>query len=155
MEKYPLNTGWQYTEGELRNPLMMNLLDGWRGCRLPHDFQISKPRDPNSPTKENEGWTQGAAVFYKKDFVMEPETAGKRCWLEFEGIAGCCEIWVNGKFLAKHMNPYTGLVVEATGAGTPGGEPDLGPCGQPHEAQFPLVCGDRALPPGVAAPGGA
>ena len=38
---------------------------------------------PGSPTKENEGWTQGAAVFYKKELVMEPEAAGKRCWLEF------------------------------------------------------------------------
>lgn len=52
---------------------------------------------------------------------MEPEAAGKRCWLEFEGIAGCCEIWVNGKFLAKHMNPYTGLIVEATELVRPGG----------------------------------
>ena len=29
MKKYALNHGWQFTEGELRNPLMMNLLGGW------------------------------------------------------------------------------------------------------------------------------
>lgn len=31
MERYPLNTGWQCTEGELRNPLMMNLLGRLEG----------------------------------------------------------------------------------------------------------------------------
>lgn len=51
---------------------------------------------------------------------MEPETAGKRCWLEFEGIGGVCEIWINGKYLAKHMNPYTGVIAEATELVHPG-----------------------------------
>ena len=120
MKQYSLNRGWQYTEGELRNPLMMNLLSGWRSCDLPHDYQIENARDPRSPAGENEGWTQGAAVFYRKEFVMEPETAGKRCWLEFEGIAGICEIWVNGKFLTKHMNPYTGVIAEVTALVRPG-----------------------------------
>ena len=120
MKKYSLNHDWQFTEGELRNPLMMNLLGGWRRCDLPHDCQILKPRDPASPTGENEGWTQGAAVFYKKEFVLEPECAGKRCWLEFEGIAGVCEIWVNGIYLAKHRNPYTGVIAEVTRLVRPG-----------------------------------
>ena len=120
MKKYSLNHHWQFTEGELRNPLMMNLLGGWRKCSLPHDCQILKPRDPHSPAADNEGWTQGAAVFYKKEFVLEPECAGKRCWLEFEGIAGVCEIWVNGKYLAKHRNPYTGVIAEVTKLVHPG-----------------------------------
>lgn len=120
MKKYSLNHDWQFTEGELRNPLMMNLLGGWRKCSLPHDCQILKPRDPRSAAADNEGWTQGAAVFYKKEFVVEPETAGKRCWLEFEGIAGVCEVWVNGIYLAKHRNPYTGLIAEVTKLVHPG-----------------------------------
>ena len=114
MQKYSLNNDWQVTEGTLRNPLMMNMLAGWQKCSLPHDYQITKERDPNSLTEDNEGWTQGAAVFYKKEFVMTPETENKRCWLELEGIAGVCEIWVNGKYAAKHMNPYTGVLVEVT-----------------------------------------
>ena len=114
MRKYSLNNDWQVTEGNLQNPLMMNMLSGWKKCSLPHDYQITKERDPNSLTEDNEGWTQGAAVFYKKEFVMTAETENKRCWLEFEGIAGVCEIWVNGKYAAKHMNPYTGVLVEVT-----------------------------------------
>ena len=114
MKKYSLNNDWQVTEGSLRNPLMMNMLSGWQKCRLPHDYQINKERDPKSLTEDNEGWTQGAAVFYKKDFLLTEETEDKRLWLEFEGIAGVCEIWVNGKYAAKHMNPYTGVLVEVT-----------------------------------------
>lgn len=114
MLKYSLNNNWQVTEGSLRNPLMMNMLDHWQECSLPHDFQITKDRDPNSLTEDNEGWTQGAAVFYKKEFLLTPEAEKKRCWIEFEGIAGVCEIWVNGKYVAKHMNPYTGVLTEVT-----------------------------------------
>ena len=114
MQKYSLNNDWQVTEGSLRNPLMMNMLSGWRKCNLPHDYQINKERDPNSLTEDNEGWTQGAAVFYKKEFVLTPEAENKRCFLELEGVAGVCEIWVNGKYAAKHMNPYTGVLTEVT-----------------------------------------
>ena len=114
MQKYSLNNDWQVTEGSLQNPLMMNMLSGWQKCCLPHDYQITKERNPNSLTEDNEGWTQGAAVFYKKEFVLTAETENKRCWLELEGVAGVCEIWVNGKYAAKHMNPYTGVLVEVT-----------------------------------------
>ena len=114
MQKYSLNNDWQVTEGTLRNPLMMNMLSGWQKCNLPHDYQITKERNPDSLTEDNEGWTQGAAVFYKKEFVLMPEAENKRCWLELEGVAGVCEIWVNGKYAAKHMNPYTGVLVEVT-----------------------------------------
>lgn len=100
MKKYSLNQGWQVTEGSLRNPLMMNMLSGWKSCTLPHDYQISAPRDPASLTEDNEGWTQGAAVFYQKEFVLTEEAADKRCWLELEGVAGVCQVWVNGRNLS-------------------------------------------------------
>ena len=114
MEKVSLNRGWQVTEGNLQNPLMVSMLSRWHDCSLPHDYQIAKERPPASPTGENEGWTQGAAIFYRKSFELGPEDAGKRCWLEFEGIAGVCQIWINGIFAAKHLNPYTGILFEAT-----------------------------------------
>ena len=114
MQKYSINNDWQVTEGNLQNPLMMNMLSGWQKCRLPHDYQIANKRDPRSLTEDNEGWTQGAAIFYKKEFVLTAEARDKRCWLELEGVGGVCEIWVNGKYAAKHMNPYTGVLVEVT-----------------------------------------
>ena len=114
MEKVSLNRGWQVTEGNLQNPLMVSMLSRWHDCSLPHDYQIAKERPPASPTGENEGWTQGAAIFYRKSFELGPEDAGNRCWLELEGIAGVCQIWINGIFAAKHLNPYTGILFEAT-----------------------------------------
>lgn len=114
MQKYLMNHNWEVVEGTLGNPLMMNMLQGWEKCTLPHDYSMIKERDPRSPTQENEGWTQGAALFYKKEFVIESQAIGKRFWLEFEGISGVCQIWVNKKFVAKHMNTYTGVLVEVT-----------------------------------------
>ncbi|MCM1027957.1 MAG: DUF4982 domain-containing protein [Roseburia sp.] len=114
MERYLLDKNWEFVEGNLQNPLMIGMLQGWRKTDLPHDYQIQLPRSMDAPSADNEGWTHGAALFYRKSFALEPEAAGKRFWLEFEGIAGVCELWVNGKFVAKHKNPYTGLLVEVT-----------------------------------------
>ena len=114
MQKYSLNDHWEVAEGTLRNPLMMNMIQGWKKCHVPHDYSMVKERNPNSSTEDNEGWTQGAAVFYKKEFMVDAAAIGKRFWLEFEGISGVCQIWVNRQYVAKHMNPYTGVFVEVT-----------------------------------------
>lgn len=120
MQKYSLNKNWEVAEGTLRNPLMMGMLQGWQKCHLPHDYSMAIARDPKAPTEDNEGWTQGAAVFYKKEFVIDEAATGKQFWLELEGISGVCEIWVNRQYVAKHMNPYTGVLVEVTDKIVPG-----------------------------------
>ena len=55
-----------------------------------------------------------AGLYYRKSFTVEPEIIGQRFWLEFEGIAGITEVWLNKKPIAKHNNPYTGFWVEVT-----------------------------------------
>ena len=55
-----------------------------------------------------------AGLYYRKSFTVEPEIIGQRFWLEFEGIAGITEVWLNKKPIAKHNNPYTSFWVEVT-----------------------------------------
>lgn len=115
MEKYLLNQSWEYVESNLQNPLLVGMLQGWKKTNLPHDYSIEKGRDIHSPAGLDEGFFQGAGLYYKKSFVLKEAAAGKRVWLEFEGVFGITEVWVNKKFAAKHTNPYTGFAAEITG----------------------------------------
>jgi len=114
MNHYLLDKNWEYVESGLINPLMVNMLRNWKKTTLPHDYTMEKERSKDAPGGLDEGFTTGAGLYYKKSFVLSPEGMGKRIWLEFEGVAGITEVWVNGQFVAKHVNPYTSFQMDIT-----------------------------------------
>lgn len=134
MEQYRLNRNWEYVESGLQNPLLVGMLQGWKKTDLPHDYALEKGRDPASSAGLDEGFFQGAGLYYRKSFVMKDAAQGRRVWLEFEGVFGVTEVWVNKKFAAKHMNPYTGFTVEITDLTHPG------------ENEITLHCDSRMKP---------
>ena len=114
MQRFDLNQNWEYLESSLQNPLMVGMLQGWKKTSLPHDYAVEKARSPEAATGLDEGFMACAGLYYRKSFTVEPEIIGQRFWLEFEGIAGITEVWLNKKPIAKHNNPYTGFWVEVT-----------------------------------------
>lgn len=114
MEQYLLDKNWEYAESGLLNPLMVHMLNNWKKTDLPHDYGMEKERSKEAPGGLDEGFTQGAGLYYKKTFLLEKEAMDQRIWLEFEGVSGYTEVWVNQKFVSKHVNPYTGFWVEIT-----------------------------------------
>ena len=116
MKRIIINQNWEYVEASLQNPLLVNMLQEWKKIDLPHDYSIEKGRNPKSSAGLDEGFFDGAGLYYKKSFVLKSAALGKQIWLEFEGISGVTEIWVNKKFIAKHLNPYTSICVDVTDA---------------------------------------
>ena len=114
MQRFDLNQNWEYLESSLQNPLMVGMLQGWKKTSLPHDYAVEKARSPEAATGLDEGFMACAGLYYRKSFTVEPEIIGQRFWLEFEGIAGITEVWLNKKPIAKHNNPYTSFWVEVT-----------------------------------------
>lgn len=114
MYHYLLDKNWEYAEIGLQNPLMVNMISNWKKTNLPHDYAMEKERNKNATGGLDEGFTQGAGLYYKKSFELSTEAANKRIWLEFEGVAGITEVWVNGKFAAKSVNPYISFSIDIT-----------------------------------------
>lgn len=114
MEKYLLNQNWEYVESGLQNPMLVGMLQGWKKTNIPHDYAIEKGRNPDSVCGTDEGFFEGAGLYYKKAFAVKEAANGKRIWLEFEGVFGVTTVWVNRKFVAKHTNPYSSFSVEIT-----------------------------------------
>ena len=51
-----------------------------------------------------------AGLYYRKSFTVEPEIIGQRFWLEFEGIAGITEVWLNKKADCQAQQPLYRLL---------------------------------------------
>ena len=112
MYHYLLDKDWEYAESGLKNPLLIHMLNNWKRVRIPHDYSMEKERDKNAPGGEDEGYTRGAGLYYKKKFMLGRESVEKRIWLEFEGVSGITEVWVNGQFVIKHVNPYSSFYMD-------------------------------------------
>ena len=109
MKKILLDKNWEFLESDLVNKLMLNVMGGWKKIRLPHDYGVEKERSPNTQSGVNEGYTQAAGLYYRKEFTVSANAAGKRFWLEFEAVAGLTQVWVNGELAAKNHNPFCGF----------------------------------------------
>lgn len=115
MKKINLDKSWEYIESALTSILnLANLEDNWKRVDLPHDAVIEKERSENNPSGASEGYTVGCSLYYKKELVLEEEWKGKNLILEFEGIMGIAEVFVNNRLVAKHFNGYTSFHVDIT-----------------------------------------
>jgi beta-galactosidase len=105
MKKILLDKNWEFLESDLVNKLMLHVMGGWNKIRLPHDYGVEKERSPDTQSGPNEGYTQAAGLYYRKEFAVNTNAAGKQFWLEFEAVAGITQVWVNGELVAKNHNP--------------------------------------------------
>jgi len=115
MKKVNIDKSWECAESSLYSVLnVANLECEWRPVDLPHDAVIERPRCENNPSGASEGYTPGCSLYYKKELMLEEEWKGKNLILEFEGIMGISEVFVNGRLVAKHFNGYTSFFVDIT-----------------------------------------
>lgn len=114
MLKINFDRAWEYVESELINNSMIFSRLEWKKVDLPHDATIEKPRDSKSLSGAHEGYTVGCNLYYKKEFELEEEWKDKNIILEFEGVMGITEIFINDKLVYKHFNGYTSFLVDTT-----------------------------------------
>jgi beta-galactosidase len=114
--------------GENVSFVQPNLDDrGWRSLDLPHDWAVELPFDPRANYNHgfkaigdprfgtnNVGW-------YRRTFTLPAGDAGKRLWLEFDGVYRNCLVWLNGHILGRNVSGYSGFYFDATPYANAGG----------------------------------
>ncbi|MDE5684795.1 MAG: beta-galactosidase, partial [Muribaculaceae bacterium] len=87
----------------------------WDDIRVPMSWEMAgKYNKPtynntfypfeNTPPAAMKGWVEhgitehNAIGFYRRDFTMPDDWAGKRVFIHFDGVYSCCAVWVNGRF---------------------------------------------------------
>ena len=83
----------------------------WRALNLPHDWAIELPFDRNADGGHGfkpvgPGFNHNSTGWYRRTFDLTPADAGKRIWLQFDGVFRDATVWVNGWIVRRHESGY-------------------------------------------------
>jgi beta-galactosidase len=99
----------------------------WRTVDLPHDWAIELPFDQTADGSHGfravgEGFPQNSTGWYRRTLELPAADAGKRIWLEFDGVYRDCTVIVNGWFVGHHESGYSGFRYDITDVANAGGK---------------------------------
>jgi beta-galactosidase len=95
------------------------------GGRGRPNFAVVGPFSPQSPSGTATGYTVGGTGWYRKHFVLDPQSAGKRVAIEFDGVYMNSDVWLNGKHLGNHPYGYTAFAYDLTESLNPPGQDNV------------------------------
>ncbi len=114
------NRDWKFAKGAQTGAEAVAFNDsGWQPVRLPHDWAIAGPYEPEGDAHtgklpwRGEGW-------YRKKFTLPATDAGKRVYLDFDGVMAMPTVYVNGQKAGGWDYGYMSFRVDATDFVKPG-----------------------------------
>lgn len=103
-EKLNFNQGWKFYRGYISEAIETTYpqeeLEKWENVNLPHSIRLEPYMNSHS-TYQGDG-------MYIKHFLLDETYAGKKLYIEFEGIMGITDIWVNGVHMETNIANRTG-----------------------------------------------
>ena len=115
MQKRSFNSDWQFYLGEPAAETWGWPKDAaWREVELPHDWSIELPRSASNISGTAGGYFEMGRGWYRKTLFAPQEWAGKKVFVEFEGVYMNAEVWLNEHFLGRHPYGYNTFLVDLT-----------------------------------------
>ncbi|MBN1507846.1 MAG: DUF4982 domain-containing protein [Sedimentisphaerales bacterium] len=108
------NGDWKFAKGSQDGAEKVDFDDSaWQAVRLPHDWAISGPFNPNEngyagklPWR-GEGW-------YRRTFALDKAAEGRRVYFDFDGVMAFPKVYVNGQLAGQWDYGYMSFRVDAT-----------------------------------------
>jgi beta-galactosidase len=99
----------------------------WRIVNLPHDWAVELPFDAGADGSHGfkpvgPGFPKNSVGWYRRSFELSKEDAGKRLWLEFDGVFREAEVFVNGWRMGHHESGYSSFRYDITDVANFGGK---------------------------------
>jgi len=99
----------------------------WRRIDLPHDWAVELPFDPTADGAHGfkalgEKFPQNSVGWYRRTFTLPAADAGRRLWLEFDGVFRDCTVFVNGWAVGQHESGYGSFRYDITDVANCGGK---------------------------------
>jgi beta-galactosidase/beta-glucuronidase len=109
------NYDWRFIKGEQDEAVLESGFDdtNWEPVRLPHDWAISGPFDPDGNGSTAKLPWRGTG-WYRKEFTVSAEDARQRVYIDFDGIMAFPEIYINGELAGTWDYGYVSFRVDAT-----------------------------------------
>lgn len=128
-----LDQDWRFHPGEAPDAVFTSFDDRtWRQVNVPHDYVVEGTFTEHAPDARAETlrpgwyWLHGflptSPAVYRKTFSIPAEAAGKRLWLEFDGVFSNSHYWLNGTLVGSQYSGYARSRFDVTAAARPGGD---------------------------------
>ncbi len=140
-KKISLDAGWKFSLGDdwgtAENLMKAGISTGpadptfgdaaWRDVNLPHDWVVELPFDPKSDRSHGfkpvgPKFSTNDVGWYRRTFDLPKTAAGKRIWLDFDGVYRDSLVFVNGYRIGRHESGYSNFRYDITDAVNCGGE---------------------------------
>jgi beta-galactosidase len=107
-QTYNFNADWRFLRADTAGAEQPGFADAaWASVSLPHTWNDVDTFDNFSPgghTGEKDMWL--GAAWYRKTFTLPPDAAGKRVYLEFEGVRQIADVFINGVKVAHNETGF-------------------------------------------------
>jgi beta-galactosidase len=131
--KFHLGNEWGFAQsltkaGTGSGPASKSFSDAsWRTVNLPHDWVVELPFDSSSDGSHGfhpvgPGFAANNVAWYRRTFDLPESDAGKRIWLEFDGVFRDAQVFVNGWFAGHHESGYSSFRCDITDLANVGGK---------------------------------
>ncbi|MFC1552259.1 glycoside hydrolase family 2 TIM barrel-domain containing protein [Candidatus Latescibacterota bacterium] len=109
------NFDWQFMKGEQDESVLESGFDDttWEAVRLPHDWAISGPFDPDADGSTGKLPWKGVG-WYRKEFTLTAGDMGRQVYFDFDGIMAFPEIYINGQLAGSWDYGYVSFRIDAT-----------------------------------------
>ncbi|MBS1792750.1 MAG: DUF4982 domain-containing protein [Acidobacteria bacterium] len=109
------DAGWRFLRGTAENADKPEFDDSkWRRVDLPHDWSIEGPFDAKNPTGGAGGYLPSGVAWYRKHFRLTKFGNMNRVYVEFDGVMGISDVWINGVHLGQRPSGYVSFVDDLT-----------------------------------------
>lgn len=107
--------GWKFYKGDVSNGQSISYNDSsWSNVTLPHDWSIFNTFNQKSPSGGGGGYLDGGIGWYRKTFTIPSNYAGKKVFIEFDGVYMNSQVWINGTLLGKRPYGYSSFEYDLT-----------------------------------------
>ncbi len=106
--KFNFNLDWKFIKADVKNAQDLNFSDAnWSTVSAPHTFNDVDTFDDMSiggHYGEKNQWR--GTVWYRKHFKIPASDAGKKVYIEFEGVRQIADVYINGKHIGQNQTGF-------------------------------------------------
>lgn len=107
--------GWKFFKGDAPGAEASSFDDkAWRSLNVPHDWSIEGPYDRANTTGRGGGYLPAGIGWYRKTFSLTSAYAGRKTFIQFDGVMANSDVWINGKHLGGRPNGYVAFEYDLT-----------------------------------------
>ncbi|GAA0674418.1 hypothetical protein GCM10009102_28000 [Sphingomonas insulae] len=109
------DSDWRFTRGDVAGAEAAGFADAaWTSVDLPHDWAIAGPFDEHAAATGSGAFLPSGVAWYRKHFTLPADAAGKRVFVEFDGVMERSGVWINGHHVGYRPSGYASFRYEVT-----------------------------------------